>query len=340
MFLVSSASSRPRSMLIRPPVLQGMRVYWSMYVSFVLLHSETDPSEISGTEEGNTSAEGTLRSVTSRRGGGKGTCQGSCPAACAAKFWKGTVGVKYWTSSGCTRERRRCRCEWTFVLCTFLLFLNLYSYFNPGIARGTKRKFDFDHDKAEVMAREAEEIALRQIEVEQVPTPYIYYYRYFYWLTRISVGRSSKIEVAWLLASVINTNRRSWTAEGSQAHHYVSSRDSCPPTGVRLQTFACIISLTFHKNRLKNLISVSFSSLDSNGESDAKSDNSNSICPSCKKGLSNNLILFRQSASFTSLDTTHCRFFSPSDEDVLPRCLQDLHRVSSAVCSAMCCLWP
>ena len=31
-----------------------------------------------------------------------------------------------------------------------------------------KRKFDFDHDKAEVMAREAEEVALKQIEFEQV----------------------------------------------------------------------------------------------------------------------------------------------------------------------------
>lgn len=34
-------------------------------------------------------------------------------------------------------------------------------------ARGTKRKFDFDQDEVDTLARKAEEVALRQIEKEQ-----------------------------------------------------------------------------------------------------------------------------------------------------------------------------
>lgn len=43
---------------------------------------------------------------------------------------------------------------------------NIRTYIHE--AHGTKRKFDFDMDKVEIAAREAEEAAMREIEKEQV----------------------------------------------------------------------------------------------------------------------------------------------------------------------------
>ena len=53
------------------------------------------------------------------------------------------------------------------------VFLLLVPIYYTCKARGMKRKFDFDLDKAEIIAREAEEAALRQIEIEQVPITFI-----------------------------------------------------------------------------------------------------------------------------------------------------------------------
>ncbi|KAF8520976.1 hypothetical protein JB92DRAFT_2893089 [Gautieria morchelliformis] len=119
--------------------------------------------------------------------------------------------------------------------------------------RGTKRKFDFDLDKAEVMARQAEEDALRQIELEQAES------------------RKSKLPDFWLPS-------------------LTPTAGAGPLKDLKLGTL-CRAATPAHPLALKNLIPVSFSALE-NGNSDAKSDVSNCICPSCKKALSNNLLLF------------------------------------------------
>lgn len=68
------------------------------------------------------------------------------------------------------------------------------------------------------MAREAEEAALRQIELEQalynLPTVCLP-------LTVMDLGRSSKIQIARLLASVTDADGSRWTNQGCQTHHNV-----------------------------------------------------------------------------------------------------------------------
>ncbi|KAF8577662.1 hypothetical protein K439DRAFT_1418045 [Ramaria rubella] len=121
-------------------------------------------------------------------------------------------------------------------------------------SRGTKRKFDFDLDKAEVMARDAEDAALRQIELEQVE------------------ARKSKLPDFWLPSLTPTANPNTLP----------SLKD------VKLTTL-CRAGTPAHPVAIKSLIPVTFSTLP---PGNGNSDESDTMCPSCKKKLSNNLLLF------------------------------------------------
>ncbi|OBZ76639.1 Nitric oxide synthase-interacting protein [Grifola frondosa] len=142
-------------------------------------------------------------------------------------------------------------------------------------ARGTKRKFDFDSSTVDVLAREAEEAALREIEREQAES------------------LKHKLPDFWL---------------PSLTPTYTSSGPPTSLSHVKLQT-TCRGGNPPHPLTRKNLIPVNFfmdvsssvvptRSLDSTPATDAgqepkskREDDSNPICPSCKKELSNNTLM-------------------------------------------------
>ncbi|GJJ11977.1 hypothetical protein Clacol_006215 [Clathrus columnatus] len=107
-------------------------------------------------------------------------------------------------------------------------------------SRGTKRKFDFDMDKVEVAAREAEEAAMRQIEKEQAE------------------ARKSKLPDFWL-PSLTPT-----AAPG-------------PLKDIKLTTM-CRAAAPPHTLSLKELTPVIFSTLDnSNSKQNAKYDETSKV---------------------------------------------------------------
>ncbi|KZP17370.1 hypothetical protein FIBSPDRAFT_865040 [Athelia psychrophila] len=136
--------------------------------------------------------------------------------------------------------------------------------------RGLKRKFEFDASTVETLAREAEEAALRQIGREQAE------------------ALRAKLPDFWL-PSLTPT----YTSTG-------------PPTSlndVKLQT-TCRGGQP-HPIALKNLIPVEFTFYTSTtpsqsanstpvdaSSSDKKNDQQDPVCPSCKKQLNNNVIMF------------------------------------------------
>ncbi|ESK86223.1 nitric oxide synthase-interacting protein [Moniliophthora roreri MCA 2997] len=138
--------------------------------------------------------------------------------------------------------------------------------------RGTKRKFTFDPSAVENLAQEAEEAALRQIEREQAE------------------ALKHKLPDFWL-PSLTPT----YTSKG-------------PPTSlteVKLQT-TCRGGNPSHSLALKNLVPVQFtlytssnglaaSSADSTpaeGSTASNKEDPHKMCPSCKKQLSNNTLIF------------------------------------------------
>ncbi|KNZ79284.1 Nitric oxide synthase-interacting like protein [Termitomyces sp. J132] len=137
--------------------------------------------------------------------------------------------------------------------------------------RGTKRKFAFDSSTVENLAREAEEAALREIEREQAD------------------ALKNKLPDFWL-PSLTPT----YTSTG-------------PPTSlkdVKLQT-TCRGGNPSHPIALKHLIPVKFSYHDPNSgpsrsmastpaesEEKTRKEDSEPMCPSCKKHLSNNILMF------------------------------------------------
>jgi nitric oxide synthase-interacting protein len=138
-------------------------------------------------------------------------------------------------------------------------------------ARGTKRKFAFDSSTVENLAQEAEEAALRQIEREQAE------------------ALRAKLPDFWL---------------PSLTPTYTSSGPPSSLKDVKLQT-TCRGGNPAHPIALKNLVPVQFTfhassapsrstdSTPAEGSSkDKKEDQQDPMCPSCKKELNNNVIMF------------------------------------------------
>ncbi|KAF8664349.1 hypothetical protein AX14_006741 [Amanita brunnescens Koide BX004] len=141
--------------------------------------------------------------------------------------------------------------------------------------RGTKRKFEFDTSAVETVAKEAEEAALRQIEKEQAEA--LKHKLPDFWLPSLTPTYQSSGPPQSLSDVKVQT-----TCRGGNPPHHVAS---------------------------KNLFDVKFTLYDSNTASSSKSaaaestsaEGSNSskakedaepMCPSCKKRLSNNILIF------------------------------------------------
>ncbi|KAF5357337.1 hypothetical protein D9758_005942 [Tetrapyrgos nigripes] len=137
--------------------------------------------------------------------------------------------------------------------------------------RGTKRKFEFDSNTVENLAQEAEEAALRQIEREQAE------------------ALKHKLPDFWL---------------PSLTPTYTSSGAPKSLKDVKLQT-TCRGGHPTHQLALKNLIPVNFTmytptagssasaeSTPTEGNTNSKKEDVQPMCPSCKKALSNNTLMF------------------------------------------------
>ncbi|OCH91178.1 hypothetical protein OBBRIDRAFT_729262 [Obba rivulosa] len=142
-------------------------------------------------------------------------------------------------------------------------------------SRGTKRKFNFDASTVEALAQEAEEAALRQIEREQAE------------------ALKHKLPDFWL---------------PSLTPTYASSG---PPTSlgdVKLQT-TCRGGNPAHPLTRKNLIPINFTfdttssgqpsrsgestpASETNQEAKRREEERDPICPSCKKGFSNSVLMY------------------------------------------------
>jgi nitric oxide synthase-interacting protein len=135
------------------------------------------------------------------------------------------------------------------------------------LGRGTKRKFEFDATNVESIAAEAEGAAVRQMEKEQ------------------ALALKHKLPDFWL---------------PSLTPTYTSSG---PPQGlddIQVQT-TCRGGNPAHELTLKGLTQVVFSKLTSgpsksaepaSTEGKTREVEADTICPSCKKKLSNNTLIF------------------------------------------------
>ncbi|KAJ3873218.1 hypothetical protein F5051DRAFT_338034 [Lentinula edodes] len=123
-----------------------------------------------------------------------------------------------------------------------------------------KRKFNFSSSTVESLALEAEEAALRQIEVEQ------------------REALKAKLPDFWL-PSLTPT----YTGKGD-AESVKSLED------VRLQT-TCRGGNPKHALTMKSLIPVKFT-FETSSKPNSKDSDQQAICPSCKKVLSNNTLIF------------------------------------------------
>lgn len=168
------------------------------------------------------------------------------------------------------------------MFCSVALTLTL-------LARGTKRKFAFDSSTVEHLAQEAEEAALVQIEREQVEA--LRAKLPDFWLPSLTPTYTSSGPPRSLKDVKLQTTCRG----GNPAH---------PIAQVFFQHTQNTV-LT-HFCSLKNLVNVRFTlhtssapsrSADSTPAQDASKDKSDDrhdpMCPSCKKDLHNNVIMYR-----------------------------------------------
>lgn len=162
-------------------------------------------------------------------------------------------------------------------------------------ARGTKRKFAFDSDTVENLAREAEEAALRQIEREQAEA--LKHKLPDFWLPSLTPTYASSGPPASLQDVKLQTTCRA----GDPAHHL-----TCVQVEVFLRYDADnmlsrkqLIPVNFTFDRSANRPAASADSTPANEsgqDSKQKQDDALSpMCPSCKKAFSNSGLMFRTS---------------------------------------------
>ncbi|KAJ3979913.1 hypothetical protein F5890DRAFT_1420605 [Lentinula detonsa] len=134
-----------------------------------------------------------------------------------------------------------------------------------------KRKFNFSSSNVESLALEAEEAALRQIEVEQ------------------REALKAKLPDFWL-PSLTPT----YTGKGDLES--VKSLED-----VKLQT-TCRGGNPRHSLNMKSLVPVKFTfeTSNSSGKSNSKEWDQQAICPSCKKVLSNNTLIYRDRSAVSN----------------------------------------
>ncbi|PSS37967.1 hypothetical protein PHLCEN_2v194, partial [Hermanssonia centrifuga] len=142
-------------------------------------------------------------------------------------------------------------------------------------ARGTKRKFAFDSDTVENLAREAEEAALRQIEREQAEA--LKHKLPDFWLPSLTPTYASSGPPASLQDVKLQTTCRA----GDPAHHL--TRKQLIP-----------VNFTFDRSANRPAASADSTPANESGQdSKQKQDDALSpMCPSCKKAFSNSGLMF------------------------------------------------
>ncbi|TFK52908.1 hypothetical protein OE88DRAFT_1627381 [Heliocybe sulcata] len=141
--------------------------------------------------------------------------------------------------------------------------------------RGLKRKFEFDASTVDTLTREAEEVALRQIEREQaerlrakLPD---------FWLPSLTPTYTSNE-----LPSSLKDIKVQTTCRGGEPAHFLSLKNLVP------------VQFTFlpSKSSAQSVTSTPASTTSTDTSKPKSDDNSDPICPSCKKTFSNSIIMF------------------------------------------------
>lgn len=142
--------------------------------------------------------------------------------------------------------------------------------------RGVKRKFEFDASTVDTLTREAEEAALRQIEREQVER--LRAKLPDFWLPSLTPTYTSRE-----LPSSFKDIKIQTTCRGGEPAHPLSLKNLVP------------VQFTFleRKSTAQSVASTpaSTSTVSDNAKPKGE-DNAEAICPSCKKTLSNSIIMF------------------------------------------------
>ncbi|KAF8639223.1 hypothetical protein AX17_001708 [Amanita inopinata Kibby_2008] len=140
----------------------------------------------------------------------------------------------------------------------------------PSEPRGTKRKFEFDTSAAEAVAKEAEEAALRQIEKEQAE------------------ALKHKLPDFWLPSLTPTYHSTGPPQSLTDVKVQTTCRGGNPPHPLVLKNLFTVLFTLFENSSTS---SKSTESTPVEGSSKAKEE-AEPMCPSCKKRLSNNLLVF------------------------------------------------
>ncbi|KAG6907313.1 hypothetical protein DXG01_009432 [Tephrocybe rancida] len=138
-------------------------------------------------------------------------------------------------------------------------------------SRGTKRKFEFDSSTVETLAREAEEAALREIEREQAES--LRNKLPDFWLPSLTPTYSSSGPPTSLKDVKVQT-----TCRGGNPPHPIALKHLIP------------VKFTYHDHNAGPARSTASSLAES--EEKTKKEDAEPMCPSCKKRLSNSLLMF------------------------------------------------
>ncbi|EAU83936.2 hypothetical protein CC1G_10341 [Coprinopsis cinerea okayama7 len=144
---------------------------------------------------------------------------------------------------------------------------------DPAQTRGTKRKFEFDPSTVENLAKEAEEAAMIQIEKEQAAA--LKHKLPDFWLPSLTPTYTSSGPPRNLDDVKVQTTCRG--ASGKDGSHALSLKKLSP------------VNFTLWSSTPS---AKSPESTPSNGDPTAKAEEGDPMCPSCKKKLSNNTLLF------------------------------------------------
>ncbi|KZT63145.1 hypothetical protein DAEQUDRAFT_734156 [Daedalea quercina L-15889] len=141
--------------------------------------------------------------------------------------------------------------------------------------RGTKRKFDFDESTVDILAREAEEAALRQIEREQAEA--LKHKLPDFWLPSLTPTYTSSGPPRSLADVKIQT-----ACHGGTPAHPLTRKNLIP------------VNFIWEKNSAGPPRSVESTPATENSEEPKASheDEKVAICPSCKKTLSNSTLMY------------------------------------------------
>ncbi|KAF9449878.1 hypothetical protein P691DRAFT_811443 [Macrolepiota fuliginosa MF-IS2] len=141
--------------------------------------------------------------------------------------------------------------------------------------RGMKRKFEFDAPAVEQLQREAEEAAMRKIEKEQAE------------------ALKNKLPDFWLPSLTPTYSSTGPPTSLGQVKIQTMCRGGDPTHPLSLKTLSPV-NFTFYEGSSRHPISEASSSVGSgnDGPRPKTKEDLDPMCPSCKKQLSNNILMF------------------------------------------------